>query len=77
MLKKNIRSQLFKSILCILWCIALPLNSYAYLDLGTGSYFIQLAAATLLAGLYTVKVFWKNIKSFFKKIFYKNTENNE
>jgi len=51
--KNNIGSQLFKSISCILCFIALPIKSYAYLDLGTGSYFIQLAIATLLAGLYT------------------------
>jgi len=42
---------------------------YAYLDPGTGSYFLQLAIAALLGGLYAVKLFWKKIKAFFKNIF--------
>lgn len=53
----------------VLLSMILPYRVYAYLDLGTGSYFIQLAIAALLGGLYAVKIFWKNITTFFKKIF--------
>ncbi len=46
-------------------------TSYAYLDPGSGSYFFQLAIASLLGGLYIIKVFWNKIKSFFSNIFAK------
>ena len=48
-----------------------PCKGYAYLDPGTGSYFLQLLIASVLGGLYAIKVFWKNIKTFFKNIFSK------
>jgi hypothetical protein len=47
----------------------LPYKAYAYLDPGTGSYLFQLAIAAILGGLYAIKVFWKNIKTFFTNIF--------
>ena len=47
----------------------LPHTVHAYLDPGTGSYLLQLAIAAILAGLYSVKLFWKNIKSFFQNVF--------
>jgi hypothetical protein len=50
------------ALLCLL---AAPVNVYAYLDPGTGSYFLQILAGVLLGGLYTVKIFWKRIKAFF------------
>lgn len=49
--------------------IFMPLNVYAYLDLGTGSYVIQIVLAMVLGGLYTLKILWEKIKIFFKKFF--------
>lgn len=49
--------------------IALPHTVWAYLDPGTGSYFLQLTIASILGGVYAVKLFWKNIKTFIKNIF--------
>jgi len=53
----------------VLLSIILPYTAHAYLDPGTGSYFLQMAIAALLGGLYVIKLFWKNIKIFFRKIF--------
>ncbi len=39
-------------------------GSCAYIDAGTGSYLLQVLAATVFAGLFVVKVFWRNIKEF-------------
>lgn len=36
-------------------------NAHAYLDLGTGSYAIQVGAAIFFTSVYAVKLFWKNI----------------
>ena len=61
--------------LLALFHIALPQIVYAYLDPGTGSYLIQVVIAALLGGLYAVKLFWKNIKTFIKNIFSIGGEN--
>ena len=46
---------------------AAPAALFAYLDPGTGSYFLQMLIAGLMAGLFTLKIYWKKVKSFFKK----------
>ena len=33
--------------------------AYAYIDLGTGSFLLQMLLATIFASLFTIKVFWK------------------
>lgn len=44
---------------------------YAYLDMGTGSYILQILLGFLFGGLVIIKVYWKKfielIKNFFKK----------
>jgi len=44
-------------------------DSNAYLDLGTGSYLLQIALATLFASLFFAKRLWVRIISFFKGMF--------
>ncbi len=46
-------------------------NSYAYLDPGTGSYIFQLLIAGIIGGIFSLKIFWTKIKSFFKNLFSK------
>jgi len=53
----------------------LYLNSYAYLDPGTGSYILQLLIAGIASALLAIKIFWNNIKSFFKNLFKKKRGN--
>lgn len=43
-------------------------NAYAYLDLGTGSYFFQIIISFIVGGLFSIKLFWKKIKNKFLKI---------
>lgn len=54
-----------------LFCLIFPCKVYAYLDLGTGSYIIQMIIAVLIGGLFAIKMFWGKIKSLFRKIFFK------
>jgi hypothetical protein len=51
-----------------------PRKAYAYLDPGTGSYILQLITATLFMGLFAVKLFWNNVKIFFKNLFSRGKE---
>lgn len=39
----------------------------AYLDPGSGSYLIQLLLASLLGGLFLVRLYWKKITGFFTR----------
>jgi hypothetical protein len=58
-----------------LFALALMLpvrQAQAYLDPGTGSYMIQLIIAGVAGALISVKMFWRHIKYFFVRIFYKN-----
>lgn len=44
-------------------------KAYAYLDPGTGSYFFQIIIASLIGGLFAIKLFWAKIVLFLKKLF--------
>jgi hypothetical protein len=45
---------------------------FGYIDPGTGSYLIQILIAIFVSLSFGVKIFWKNIKSFFEKVFSKD-----
>lgn len=44
-------------------------DAHAYLDPGSGSYLLQIVIAGLVGGLFTVKTFWFQIKTFFTNLF--------
>ena len=48
-----------------------------YVDPGTGSFILQLLVAGLFGGLLAIKLFWNNIKSFFRRIVHKAEERTE
>ena len=45
----------------------LPLNAFSYIDLGSGSYIIQLIIAGFVGFSLSVRIFWKKIKTRFSK----------
>ena len=49
-------------------------NAYAYLDPGTGSFILQMLAASALGGLFAIKTFWGSIKNFFANLFSKKQQ---
>lgn len=53
----------------LIWLLALifPPPAHAYLDLGTGSYVVQIAIATLMGGAFFLKSYWSRLKNFFGK----------
>ena len=56
-------------MLLIVAVFFLPTPAHAYLDPGTGSYFIQIALAALVGAAFAVRLFWGRIKAFFQKLF--------
>ena len=57
-------------------CLTNTTKILAYLDPGTGSMVFQLLIAGLLAGGFTIKMFWSRIKAFFSHLFTKNSQKN-
>ncbi|CAN5149104.1 hypothetical protein BH11PAT4_BH11PAT4_6220 [soil metagenome] len=45
----------------------IPTPAAAYLDPGTGSYITQVLVASLLGGLYALKLSWSRVKLYFTK----------
>jgi hypothetical protein len=64
-------------IALVLVCLVFPRPAYAYLDPGTGSYILQLILAALLGVAFAVKLFWKNIKTFFQDLFSREEDREE
>lgn len=54
-----------------------PKQAYAYLDPGTNSYLYQIAIASLLGGLLTIKLFSKKIITFLRKLISKDANKKE
>lgn len=60
-----------------LYLTLFPDRSYAYLDPGTGSYILQIAAAVFFAGIFVVKTWWTHIKNLILKIFKRKGKESE
>jgi hypothetical protein len=48
-----------------LFLLLIPRDAWAYLDPGTGSLLLQAAAASLFAGMLTLKLYWQRLMAFF------------
>lgn len=54
-------------LLTLGFVLTVPVPALAYVDPGTGSYLFQLAAAGLLAGMFTLRRYWEVIKATFRR----------
>lgn len=61
-----------KSFLFLLIISTVPVS--AYIDPGTGSYFFQLLIAFGVGAIFSIKLFWRNIKSLFSSLFKKKND---
>ncbi len=55
--------------LIVIFMITFQPHAYAYLDPGSGSFFIQMVLAGLLSISFMFKNFWKKVKAFIAKFF--------
>jgi hypothetical protein len=46
-----------------------PARARAYIDPGTGSYIFQVLLGAFLGMLFALKVFWRRMMQFFKRLF--------
>jgi hypothetical protein len=62
------RKFVFRSLaLLALGLFFFPSSAYCYIDLGSGSYIIQLIIAGFVGLTFTLKVYWKKIRARFHK----------
>jgi len=71
---KTIRQAAVLAAVLGLCHLLAPSPAQAYLDPGTGSYLFQILIAGLVGGLFALKLFWRQIKDFFQKLFGKKPE---
>jgi hypothetical protein len=64
-------SQMFPTLISILE------RDSAYLDPGSGSYFIQLVLASLMGALFVLGVYRKKVTDFFRNLFKKRNGDEE
>ncbi|MBA7509039.1 hypothetical protein ES705_00976 [subsurface metagenome] len=65
---KHFKNFLMAFGLIILFYLITPNRVYAYLDAGTGSYMIQIIIAIAVGGAFGIKIFWRRIYGFFKRL---------
>jgi hypothetical protein len=73
----QLRSAIILALALGVILLAYPPRAQAYLDPGTGSYLIQVLLAGLLAGGVAVRLFWRNITGFFRRIFPRQSAHEE
>ena len=54
-----------------LYFVVFDQKAYAYLDLVTGSYLLQILVTVMVTVVCTVKVYWAKITLYFNKVFSK------
>jgi hypothetical protein len=64
-------SQIFTALISILG------RDAAYLDPGSGSYFIQLVLASLMGALFVLGVYRRKVTNFFRNLFSKHNPDEE
>ena len=64
-----IKQLIFAIIIFCLFSLVFPRASYAYLDPGSGSYFLQIIIGVFLGAAFTIKLYWRRILAFFSNLF--------
>lgn len=54
--------------LVVLLALGFSPNAFAYLDPGSGSYLLQMAVAGVLAGMFTMQMYWVRVKDWFRSL---------
>ena len=63
---KHARDSRMKALLValLLAALSIPSAAHAYVDPGTGSYFLQILLAGILGGAFAVRIYWRRIRRF-------------
>jgi len=72
---KNLNRQLAFTGLALLCVLVFPASANAYINPGTGSFIIQTIIAVIIGGSFTLKLYWKKVRTFITSLFSKQTTN--
>jgi hypothetical protein len=61
----NYKTFCLRSFLLLIFFLVLPAASYAYIDPGSGSYFLQMLIGIFIGAIFAVKIYWSKTKAFF------------
>lgn len=64
-------------VLFVLFILVFPSNAYAYLDMGTFAFALQLIVGALIGITVVSKNFWRKLKAFFVNLFIKRSTDQE
>jgi hypothetical protein len=53
------------SVHVVIVLLLLSSAAHAYVDPGTGSYFLQILLAGILGAAFAIKIYWRKVKAFF------------
>jgi hypothetical protein len=68
---------LFVTTIYIFLILATTGYAYAYIDPGTGSFFLQMLLAGLFGSLFFIRTIWGKVKGFVLKILGKSNKDDE
>ena len=73
-LKRDEKMKQTMTVLLVVfgWEILFPKVSHAYLDLGTGSFVLQIVLASAISVLFLMKGWWRKLTLFFRELFSRN-----
>lgn len=70
LIMKQALSLGFSALLLSAFLLAVQVKSaHAYIDLGSGSFLIQMLLASVFASLFMIKVFWQRITTRFSRFY--------
>jgi hypothetical protein len=72
---KHSKTLINSAVLSCLFVFIFTYTAHAYIDLGSGSYFFQYVLAALLGLSFTIKLYWRRIKTFLTRLFFNKTTN--
>ena len=55
------------AIACVVALLIIPAQASAYLDPSSGSMLLQIAVGGILAALFTVKTYWRKVRSVLRR----------
>jgi hypothetical protein len=58
-------------VLILFSALFFPHKAHAYIDLGTGSYLLQIAIGLFIGMLFSLKLFWQRVRAFITRLFQK------
>jgi hypothetical protein len=75
--RHNVSRLRISALFFLLAFFMFPGTGHAYLDPGTGSYFLQLLIAAFVGASFALKLYWRKLKSLYARIRHKEQKESD